>query len=194
MNVPHISHRVWASGSVGNSEEEDSEPLPISQLNWTKLTDLMNCFILLDLLLSSHIAAFVSNISYHLQLAHRPCPILADDDLAFIIHAFITSWLVYSSVIKPGVMPTALRKLQLTEKAGTHLGRHTGYHGSIKPPYRDFPWNFISSLNSFSTITHIYTCVIVTMGWKLFIPQKQKKITSFSSLPPKSSFTFPSLI
>lgn len=115
-------------------------------------SQLINCFILLDLLLNSHITMFVSNVSHHLQLALISCPVLAGDDPASIIHAFNISWLEYSCVINLGMTPTALRKLQLIEKAGTHLHRHTGYHGSTMPPYRDFPWNFSSGLNYFSTI------------------------------------------
>lgn len=153
VNVPHSAHWGWASASMGNSEDEDSETLPISWTDWwPKLADLINCFVLLDPLLSSHIAAFVTNVSHHLQLAQRPHPILVGDDLACIIHAFITSWLEYSCVVNLSMTPTALRKLQLIEKAGTHLHRHAGYRGSTKPPYRCFPWNFSSSSNSFSTI------------------------------------------
>lgn len=111
-------------------------------------------------------AAFVSNDSHQLQWAQRPCPVLAGSDPASIIHAFITSWLEYSCAINLGMMPTTLRKLQLIEKAGTQLRRHTGYHGSTKPPYGDFPWNFSSSSNSFSTIKKNQ---IVILWWKFVI-------------------------
>ena len=70
VNVPHTAHWGWASGSMGSSEEEDSETLPISWTDWCpKLADLINYFIVLDPLLSSHITVFVSNVSHHLQLA-----------------------------------------------------------------------------------------------------------------------------
>lgn len=94
---------------------------------------------------------FLSNSSCHVQLAQRPSPILVGDDPTPIIHTFISFWLEYICVINLGMMPTAPRKLHLIEKAGKHLCRHNGYHGSTKPPHRDFPWNFSASPNSFST-------------------------------------------
>lgn len=143
--------------------------------------------------------------------------ILADDDPASVIHAFITFWLEYGCVINLAMTPTALRKLQLIEKAGTYFQRH---HGNTKPPYRNFTWNFSSSSNSFSTTkktdcNSLMKFVIMrsalllwTMrckwdkaylsefdsSWDLEFLQVQKNITSFSSSAPSSSSTLPFLM
>lgn len=128
MDVFHTAHWGWTWSSL----EEDSKTPPISWTNWwPKLVDLIKGYVILNPLLRSHMSPFVSNVSvsHHLQLAQRLHCILAP----VTTDTFITSWLDYRCVINLSMMPTALRKLQLIEKYGTHLHRHTGYLGSTKP-------------------------------------------------------------
>lgn len=126
----HTVHLGWTWKSV----EEDSKTLPISLTNWwPKLADLIKGFILLNPLLRSHISLFVCNVSHHLQLAQRLYCILVGDALApATTDTFITSWPDYSCVINLRMMPTALRKLQLMEKNGTHIHSHSGSLGCTK--------------------------------------------------------------
>lgn len=92
------------------------------------VTLVHNLGVCLDslLTLSFHIRASMRNAFYHLCWL-EDCPIMVDDDLASIMHAFIIYWLNYSNMIYLGRKPAAVRKRQLVQNAAASLLSNTGY-------------------------------------------------------------------
>ncbi|EMP30360.1 hypothetical protein UY3_12521 [Chelonia mydas] len=90
---------------------------------------------------------------YQLRLAWRFCPILSDDDLFSVIHAFVTFHLPYSNVTSLGMKPSALRKCQMVQNAAARPLSNNGYceqPNLLCPLYPGFPENIKYSSRSSS--------------------------------------------
>lgn len=81
----------------------------------------------------------MSNVFSHFHLSMGMHSILADKDLASVIHTSVTSQLDYNNAIYLDMQLSALRKLQ-EQNVVAHLPRNTGYHEHRRPVLHSLNW------------------------------------------------------
>lgn len=93
-----------------------------------------------DFKLEQQIGAVVKSSFYHLRQLAKVKPLLAQQHLETVMHAFITSRLDYCNALYFGVSQFSLRRLQLVQNAAARLLTGTRKREHITPVLASLHW------------------------------------------------------